>query len=125
MGNPIYRTGYFMDINASIWNSDLNLIWDYEQNELVCEQQVPSPGKLRITMEEWKKIRGNDRHSVITDPLFCDAENFDFTLDPGSPAFELGFESFDLSDVGPRSPEVWRSILRASESKHPGRPVAD
>lgn len=122
-GNPIYRTGYFMDINAPIWNSDLNLIWDYEQNELVCEQQVPSPGKLRITMEEWKKIRGNDRHSVIADPLFRDAENLDFTLDPGSPAFELGFESFDLSDVGPRSPEVWRSILRASESKHPGQPA--
>ncbi len=115
-GNPIYRTGYFMDIYDPVWNSDLNLIWDYDQKLLTCEQQVPGD-KLRISFEEWKKIRPNDMNTVIADPMFRDVKALDFTLDPKSPAYKLGFENFDLSDVGPRPKEVWEKSLNKGEMR--------
>lgn len=53
------------------------------------------------TFEEWKK-RGKDVHSKYVDPMFVDAANYDFRLKPDSPAFELGFQPIDMSNVGPR-----------------------
>lgn len=50
-------------------------------------------GKSR---EEWQ-ASGYDRHSLYADPLFMDAENYDFRLKENSPAFELGFQPIDIS----------------------------
>jgi hypothetical protein len=50
---------------------------------------------------EWQAA-GKDLHSLIADPLFVDPEQGDFQLRPGSPAAQIGFEPWDLSDVGPR-----------------------
>jgi hypothetical protein len=41
---------------------------------------------------------------VVTDPAFADLEGRDLSLTEASPAFDLGFEPIDLSDVGPRPP---------------------
>jgi hypothetical protein len=52
---------------------------------------------------QWQAA-GNDAHSLLADARFVDPDHDDFTLAPGSPALELGFEPLDLADVGPRSP---------------------
>ncbi|MCX5663012.1 MAG: right-handed parallel beta-helix repeat-containing protein [Planctomycetota bacterium] len=49
----------------------------------------------------WRK-RGLDKSSVVADPLFVNPDKGDFRLRPGSPAVKLGFEPWDMSDVGPR-----------------------
>lgn len=49
--------------------------------------------------EQWKAF-GLDQHSVIADPLFVNAEGYDFRLKPDSPALKLGIESIDVSKVG-------------------------
>ncbi len=116
-GGSIYRTGYYMDIYEPVWNSDLNLIWDYEQKPLMCEQQVSAPRKLSISFEDWKKIKGNDLNSVIADPMFRDVKALDFSLDLKSPAFKMGFEKFDLSDVGPRPRKVWERNFNEEEMR--------
>ncbi len=51
------------------------------------------------TWAEWTAL-GFDANSVFADPMFVDAENDDYTLAPGSPAFALGFEAIDTSRVG-------------------------
>jgi hypothetical protein len=53
------------------------------------------------TWAEWHQ-RGKDKHSLYADPLFIAPEQGDFTLKSGSPAFALGFQPIDLSQVGPR-----------------------
>ncbi len=53
------------------------------------------------SFEEWQ-ARGQDRDSLVADPLFVDPENDDFSLKPESPAFKLGFKPIDLSNLGPQ-----------------------
>ncbi|MBB5441188.1 hypothetical protein HDC92_004895 [Pedobacter sp. AK017] len=50
---------------------------------------------------EWQK-QGKDVHSLYTDPLFVNADKFDFRLKSNSPAFKLGFKAIDIQQVGPR-----------------------
>ena len=47
---------------------------------------------------------GQDKDSVIADPLFVNAGNFDFRLRADSPALKMGFQQIDMSTVGPRVP---------------------
>ena len=50
---------------------------------------------------QWQAT-GQDKHSVVADPLFVDPEHGDFRLKPGSPAEKIGFEPWDFSTIGPR-----------------------
>jgi len=51
--------------------------------------------------QQWQKM-GKDFHSLYSNPMFVDPENFNFGLKPGSPAFQLGFKQIDMSTVGIR-----------------------
>ena len=51
------------------------------------------------TFDEWK-ARGHDTHSVIADPKFKNVDEDDYSLQPDSPAFDLGFVSIDISRAG-------------------------
>jgi hypothetical protein len=52
-----------------------------------------------MTLLQWQE-RGFDTHSIIADPLFVDAANGDYSVRPGSPALELGFENFPMDRFG-------------------------
>ena len=62
-------------------------------------------GPVRIGNLSWEawQAKGQDKHSIVADPLFVDPEKDDFRLRPGSPAEKIGFHMPDLSTVGPRS----------------------
>jgi parallel beta-helix repeat protein len=53
------------------------------------------------SLAEWRQ-RGQDADSLVADPLFVNAANYDFTLLPDSPAWKLGWKKIDMSTVGPR-----------------------
>jgi len=62
------------------------------------------PGAKEMTfgnssLGKWRE-RGNDRSSLVTDPLFVAPKESDFRLRTDSPALKLGFEPIDLSQVG-------------------------
>jgi hypothetical protein len=52
------------------------------------------------SLSQWQAA-GQDNNSLIADPLFVDPAHGDFTLRPGSPAAQIGFEPWDMSAVGP------------------------
>ena len=45
---------------------------------------------------------GNDRRSLVADPLFIAPRQYDFHLWSSSPALEMGFHPIDVSTVGLR-----------------------
>jgi hypothetical protein len=49
---------------------------------------------------EWQKA-GFDLNSLTADPQFADPAADDYRLQPGSPAFRLGFQAIDTGKVAP------------------------
>ena len=93
---------------GSSWKNDRfklsrNLYWRTDGKPIVGWNNTP--------WQDWQ-AKGHDADSLIADPMFVDAERFDFRLKPGSPAEKLGIQPIDLTGVGstlpvppaPRSP---------------------
>jgi hypothetical protein len=55
-----------------------------------------------MTFTQWQAA-GQDKESLIANPLFVDPDQGDFRLGRDSPAARIGFEPWDLSKIGPRS----------------------
>jgi len=88
---------------GSNWKDD-NFRMDYNLYWNAAGHEIRFPDNL--TFEEWKEKRGQDRHSLIADPLFVDPKAEDFRLRENSPAFKLGFEPFDYWEAGRLDPPV-------------------
>ena len=58
----------------------------------------------KMSLEKWRE-RGQDRNSIIADPMFVDPENGNFGLKPGSPGEKIGFKPIQLETPG-RLPKV-------------------
>jgi len=66
------------------------------------ETYIAKVGEKNYTLEEFQNCYGFEDGSIIADPMFKDYKNNDYTLLPESPAFKMGFEAIDMSDVGAR-----------------------
>ena len=79
---------------GSMFTTEKNVFYDRRGPRILFAGQ---------TFSAWQ-LAGHDQQSVIADPLFVNADNFDFRLRPASPALRLGFHQIDMSTVGPRVP---------------------
>jgi hypothetical protein len=96
---------------AGYW-LDLGFTMDYnDYNCAGCNSQ------FEPTFQWWQTL-GQDVHSIVADPLFVNASADNFSLEPDSPAFGLGFVAPDFSQVGPR-PEMLRAAIRLKRRMKP------
>ncbi|MHC4281583.1 MAG: right-handed parallel beta-helix repeat-containing protein [Planctomycetota bacterium] len=86
------------NVNKEV-RSNRNLYW-----------QQKDPEKL----SKWlagEKSRQREVDSIVADPLFVDAEHFDFRIDERSPAIrEIGFKPFDPRQAGLVGDKKWTSL---------------
>ncbi len=75
-------------------NSDNNLFWNYSVDSIMMKEGM--------TLNQWRSMYNYDIYSLRSDPLFRDPFQQDFALKLDSPVLSLGFQSIDISDVGPR-----------------------
>jgi len=99
---------YLFERNIVCWKREANFLaspWrDTDvvlRNNLYWQEGNSQPKFGPLNWAQWQG-RGMDAGSIIADPLFVDPAKNDFHLKPESPALKLGFEPFDLSEVGPR-----------------------
>jgi hypothetical protein len=77
---------------------------------------VTFPGGL--TLEQWQ-AKGQDKNSIVADPLFVNPAQGDFRLRPQSPAFKLGIKEIDVSKAGRLTAKPYRGTM---ERRFPGPP---
>lgn len=82
---------------------DRNLYWD------ASGKPLEMPGGL--TWRQWQ-AKGNDKHSLVADPKFVAPNEFDFRLQPDSPAFKLGFQAIDTATIGLMGEPDWVALPR-------------
>jgi len=88
---------------AGGWN-DLKYVFDYNCYWDISGYDFAFPAD---TFAQWQAV-GQDTHSIIADPLFTDAEHYDFTLSGASPAIaQLGFSPINLGTVGLYGDAAW------------------
>jgi hypothetical protein len=74
-------------------------------------QPLSIPRKGVAPEDEWRswQAAGQDKDSLVADPLFVDPARDDYRLKPESPALKLGFQPIPFERIGP-----YRDELRAS-----------
>jgi len=87
------------------WNNgnyriDNNLYWNSSEGDIKF---------VGMSFEEWQ-AKGNDRHSIIADPMLVDTKDHNVRIMPDSPALKIGFKPIDMSKVGLYGDPEWVSL---------------
>jgi len=98
---PVYDLG---NVNLDHNSFDQNVIYNAGGPVTMRLPKVDPPDQWAA----WQKL-GQDKGSVVADPLFVDMKRDDYRLKPESPALKLGFRQIPMRRIGP-----YRSPLRAS-----------
>lgn len=80
------------------WSRTVAMDWNVYFNPNVPVEKEDFNGR---SFEQWQKD-GRDQHSIYADPMFENAQQFDFRLKADSPALKLGFIPIDIRRIGPR-----------------------
>jgi hypothetical protein len=76
---------------------------------------------LDKTLEQWQAA-GHEKGSIIADPEFSDAQQYDFRVASDSPALTIGFQPFDYSGAGVYGDPAW--VQKAKEVTYPPLEIA-
>jgi hypothetical protein len=69
-----------------------------------------------LSLAQWQ-AKGKDAGSLVADPKFVDAEKRDFRLQPDSPASQISFQPFSLTETGVYGDFQWKQ--KAADIHYP------
>jgi hypothetical protein len=87
---------------------------DWDENLYWHTAGLDSLRFFRRNLTEWQAV-GLDQHSRVADPRFVNAPAHDFRLKRSSPALDLGFQEFDISQAGLYGDAAW--VKEASHTR--------
>jgi hypothetical protein len=101
------HTSFSFQTNIIYFDSGTLLAGDWSGTNFLMDWNVyfdarPDAKELTFgnsSLQKWRE-QGNDRNSILTNPLFVAPKEKDFRLQPKSPALKIGFQSIDVSRVG-------------------------
>lgn len=97
------------DMLGRIWSNG-----DYHVNSnLYWTTSKAEPIFAGRDWDEWRATSGQDKDSLLADPLLVDPENRDFRLRPESPAQKIGFQPVGLSGIGLYGDEKWIALPKS------------
>jgi hypothetical protein len=105
--NIVYFEEGALFLRESDLKADYNLYFNTAGEKLTFPIDLDFPA--------WQ-AKGQDAHSLITDPKFVNPGEYDFRLQPDSPALKLGFKPIDVRQAGLTGPpgliRLARSVQR-------------
>ncbi len=84
--------------DKAAWNEYNNIYWDLSLGDDIYID-IGDRADRSIGIQR-AMVKGLVTSPTIADPMFRDAANFDFELNPDSPAIAAGFEPWDYADAG-------------------------
>ena len=87
-------------------NMDNNCYWNAAGSE---------PDFVGKKLEDWRNQTQHDKNSIVADPLFMNAEKFDFRLQNDSPVWKIKFKPFDYTKAGVYGDPHWIRKARSAE----------
>jgi len=78
------------------------------ENNCYWDTRTKEPLFLEMPFKEWKKLK--DKNSIVANPDFVDADNYDFRFKSLTIARKIGFEPFDYEKVGVYGSEEWKKL---------------
>lgn len=106
--------------NIVYWDSGATLSGPWDRVNHVSRNNCyfnAAGGKLDFlghSLADWQAA-GHELGSIIADPGFENPQQDDFRIKPDSPAFKLGFESFDASRAGVYGDPEWINMAKDYE----------
>ena len=101
--NIVYSSsGYFLIGNWGNGNYRM-------QNNLYWDTSTTDPDFADVGFEDWQAL-GRDAGSTLADPKFVAPQEYDFRLQPGSPALKAGFTPFNVDEVGLYGEPQWVAL---------------
>lgn len=94
-----YEQGQLLSngVLQAVTSFNKNIYWNRLKQPIICGT---------TDLAAWQ-AKGQDKDSLVADPLFMDVAKHDFRLKPNSPAFKIGFKPFPLDQAGVYGDKAW------------------
>ncbi|MEO8413266.1 MAG: right-handed parallel beta-helix repeat-containing protein [Ginsengibacter sp.] len=110
-------TGYLLQgaWQAGNLTIDSNCYWNVNRESVMFIQSTGSYGansQNYLSLKEWQQKSGKDLHSIMQDPGFVNAQQYNFKFKNHSVINKIGFKTFDADAAGVTGDKKWKGLAK-------------